>query len=78
MSPRKNFDRSIQNILKKCNLLQNDGVYDPTRKEHVHTKEILTKEQKQHLADTVEKNYTSIRNATEDINTTRTEKGQNT
>jgi len=78
LSPRKSFNRSIQNVLKKCNLLQKDEVYDPTRKEHVHRKEILTKDQKQHLADTVEKNYASICDATEDIHNMRTEKGQNT
>ena len=44
----------------------------------MHTKEILTKDQKQHLADTVEKNYASICDATEGINAMRTEKGQNT
>eukprot|EP00957_Ditylum_brightwellii_P178802 13620335-Ditylum_brightwellii.AAC.1 len=57
---RKHVDRSIQNILKKCNLLQKDEVYDLKHKDHVHTKEILSKDQKQHLADTVEKNYASI------------------
>eukprot|EP00957_Ditylum_brightwellii_P158270 12047361-Ditylum_brightwellii.AAC.1 len=78
LSPRKNYDKSIQNVLKNCNVLQKDKVCNPTHKEHVHTKEILSKEQKPYLADTMEKQYASICDATKDIHDTRAEKGQNT
>eukprot|EP00957_Ditylum_brightwellii_P016837 1269038-Ditylum_brightwellii.AAC.1 len=49
----QNGKRTKKNEEMKCQ--KKDEAYDPTCKEHMHTEEILPKEQKQYLADTVEK-----------------------
>jgi hypothetical protein len=78
LSPRRNYNTAIKRVLNACAALKKGECFDSSRKRHVFKKEILTEEEKQHLADSMEDNYASLADVTEDINVMRAEKGETT
>mmetsp|Transcript_15110 Transcript_15110/g.22064 ORF Transcript_15110/g.22064 Transcript_15110/m.22064 type:complete len:362 (-) Transcript_15110:465-1550(-) len=51
-------------------------MYDPKRKSHIHSGEILSNDEKKQMADALEKDYASLRDVMEDVNEIRDKKGK--
>jgi hypothetical protein len=66
LSPRRNYNTAIKRVLNACAALKKGECFDSSRKRHVFKKEILTEEEKQHLADSMEDNYASLADVTSD------------